>query len=68
MTFGYKDQIDQFGLVILTCVVAEGAVTCASSSTGANTFTFYEVNGSSAALEIYDEVDIYPVTLKGVLV
>ena len=68
VTFGYADQIDQFGLVILTCMIAAGAVTCASAQTGANTFTFYEVNGSSAALEIYDEVDVYPVTLKVVLI
>ena len=64
VTFGYADQIETFGLVQLTCKIAAGAVTCASLQTGADTFTFNGANGGSAALEIYEDVEGNPVTLK----
>ena len=64
MTFEYADQIDQFGMDILTCKIVAGSVTCASPQTGADTFCFYGPDGGSAALEIYGEVDSNPVTLK----
>ena len=64
VTFEYADQIDRFGMDVLTCKIAAGAVTCASAQTGADTFTFFASNGGSASLDIYEEVDPNPVTLK----
>ena len=64
VSFGYAGQLDRFGLDALTCKIAAGAVTCASAQTGANTFEFYGSGGGNASLDIYEEVDENPVTLK----
>lgn len=64
MTFGYYDQIDRFGLDQLACKIAAGAVTCTSTQTGANTFYFYGSNGGTESLNIYEQVEDSPITLK----
>ena len=64
MAFGYANQLETFDFDQLTCKIAAGAVTCASAQTGANTFYFYGSQGGNESLNIYEQVEDSPITLK----
>ena len=64
MSFGYAGHLDEVGLDALTCKIVAGAVTCASAQTGANTFYFFGSHGGTESLNIYEELEHSPITLK----
>lgn len=66
VTFEFASLDGRNAQVQLTCKIAAGAVTCISAQTGADTFTFLlsPFNGGSASLDISQDVDYNPITLK----
>ena len=64
VTFAYYNESYDYGFDQLVCKIADGAVTCASPQTGANTFCFCGSDGGTQSLNIYEGVYDTPVTLK----